>query len=271
MSKLKQIVFNKKILIVSITTAILVVLLVMTNSTALAFIGGDSNSTESINTGENYQFGYEEEGEVLPEGTTDIRGAATTDGRFIVDVTASSQDNQCSVNIPTGTIGLTEDLQPITQLSVVPMTTIPTPPEGNDIIGVAYDLGPSGATFDPPITVTFTYDPDQVTGDPSNLKIAIYIKDKITGEYHWKTLTNIHVDPDTHTISGDTDEFTIFAIVAPTPVETTLAETTTPVQTTTPAAPAATPTNWNLIVGIVAAVVIIAVVILYFSLRRRTA
>ncbi len=39
------------------------------------------------------------------------------------------------------------------------MLVPPTPPEDFSVIGLVYDFGPNGATFDPPITLTITYDP----------------------------------------------------------------------------------------------------------------
>jgi hypothetical protein len=275
MSKLKQNIINVKVLVALVITAVLVVLILTTNSVALAFMSGTQNLVEQSNTDVNYQFGYGEPGENLPEGTTDIRGAATTDGRFIRDVDAASEDGQCSIHIPTGTIGLDKDLKPLTQLSIKPISPAPDPPEGNDIIGLPYDLGPSGSTFDPAITITFTYDPDKIKGDPKDLKLAIYVKNPTTGEYEWKVLKNIRVDPVNHTISGDTDEFTVFAIIALVPVVTTTttqAQTTTPAQTSTTAAPALEATNWSLIGGLIAgAIVIVGLLVGILWWRRRSA
>lgn len=87
----------------------------------------------------------------------------------------------------------------------------------------------------------------------------MYAKNPVTGLMEWTVLTNIHIDPVTHTITGDTDHFTVFAVIVATPAPTT-AET----------APA-TPTNWNLIIGIAAGAVVILAVLLYFWLRRRIA
>jgi hypothetical protein len=301
MNNLKRKILNKKLLMALITTAILVFLVLASNTTALAFTGDRTNVTEPGNTDVNYQFGYGEPYTPLPEGSTDIRGMATTSGRFIMDVNTLSEDGKASIHIPSGTIGLDKNLQALTYLTIKKVTPAPDPPEGFTIIGDVYDFGPSGATFDPPITIDLTYDPAKIPVgvDVKNLKIAIYVYDPTTGKYHWTELKNIQIDPVNHKLYGETDEFTIIAPLAPIPVATTTqALTTTPAQTstttpamtststststTTPAptsttTPSATPTaaatsaqtNWGLIGGLIAVAVIVIITLCVYFLRLR--
>jgi len=302
-NNLKRRIFNKNILITLLTTAILVVLILATNLTALAFTDNKTNANQPNTTDVNYQFGYGEPYTPLPEGSTDIRGAATTAGRFIQDTDAYSVDNQAGIHIPSGTIGLDKNLQPLTYLSIKKVTPAPDPPEGYLTIGNSYDFGPSGSTFDPPITISFTFDPNTLPAnvDVSTLKLAIYVTDPVTGIGHWTTLTNIHIVG--NKITGDTDHFTIFDIIAPNPVPpttTTQAQTTTPAptSTTTPAptstttlaptstttlaptstttpsatptaAATSTPTNWGLIGGLIAAALVIVLLSVYFLRWRK--
>lgn len=256
MFKLKQKVFNKSILIAPVIITILTVLILTSSSTALASLSSNTNLNVPVIIGVNYQFGYEGEGDVSPGGTTDISGAATTSGLFIRDVTASSQDNQCSIDIPTGTIGLTEDLEPLTEISIAPAETPPEPPTDNSIIGIPYDFGPDGATFDPPVPVSLTYDPEQIpTGiDINDLKIAMYVTNPATGEKEWTVLSNIRIDPVTHTITGDTSHFTVFAIIV---------SYTPPV----PAPAEPLQTNWGIVIGVAIAGVVV-IIVLVFLLRR---
>ncbi|MHB8104857.1 MAG: hypothetical protein ACYDG5_04880 [Dehalococcoidales bacterium] len=302
MSNLKRKILNKNILIALITTAILVVLILCTNSTALAFISGTQNQAGQNSNDVNYQFGYGEPPPTspLPDGSTDIRGAATTDGRFIKDTYAYSIDQQASVHIPIGTVGLDKNLQPLTYLSIKPVSPAPDPPEGYLTIGNSYDFGPSGSTFDPPVTISFTFDPNTLPAnvDVKTLKLAIYVVDPATGIGHWTTLTNIRIVG--NKISGDTDHFTIFAIIAPLPVPpttTTPAQTTTvaPTSTTTAAAPGPTSTttpptqaptttaaqttttaasvpeatNWTLIGTLIGVAAIVVVLLAVYFLRWR--
>jgi hypothetical protein len=229
MNKFKQKIFSKSILMALITTVILAVLILATGSSALAFNDDTPNIPEPGN-GVDRQGGYGGGGGggggEVPPGTTDITGIVTTAGSFIEDVNASSEDQQCSMFIPQGTVGLTEDLEPITYLSITPMSTIPDPPADTGIIGIPYDFGPSGATFDPPITITFKFDPTQLppNTDINDLKIAIYTQNPDTGEMEWTVLSNIQINTETNTISGDASHFTAFAVLIdiPRPAEFTL-------------------------------------------------
>jgi len=169
----------------------------------------------------------------LPAGTTDVRGMATSEGRFTSSVTAASEDKLCSLTIPKGTIGLDKDLKPLTQISVAPMTTPPAPPADSKVIGLAYDFGPEGATFQPPITVTFSYDPTKIPAGVNEKDLVLAFYDKATGQ--WVTLSDIVVDPVTHTISGKTSHFTAFAIL------TIPAPAAAPVPTPAPAPPTPVP------------------------------
>ncbi|GAG98430.1 unnamed protein product, partial [marine sediment metagenome] len=88
-----------------------------------------------------------------PAGTTDVRGRVSDVGVFEEPVTAISEDELCTLTIAEGTVGLTKDLEPLDEVVMVIMDEPPPPPEEAEIVGLAYDFGPDGATFDPPITL----------------------------------------------------------------------------------------------------------------------
>jgi hypothetical protein len=272
-SNLKGKGFNKNILIALITTAVLLVLILCTNSVVLASLGNNSNVNQPGNTNVSYQFGYGEPTPTIPPDSTDIHGAATTDGRFIKDVDAFSDDNGASIHILSGTIGLDENLQPLTYLTIKNVTPAPDPPDGYLVVGNGYDFGPSGSTFDPPITLDFTITEDMMpySANLSSLKLAFYVIDPDSGIGHWTVLGNLRVVG--NKLYGDTDHFTIFAILAPIPVTlttTTQAPITTVPFPTTTAAPSPEQTNWGLIVGSIAGgVAIVALLAIYLLWWRK--
>jgi hypothetical protein len=92
------------------------------------------------------------------------------------------------------------------------MTMPPAPPANSNVIGLTYDLGPDGASFDPLITLTFNYDSTKVPAGVNEKDLVLAYYDKATGQ--WVALTNIVVDPVTHTISGKTGHFTAFLVLA---------------------------------------------------------
>ena len=115
-----------------------------------------------------------------------------------------------TITILEGTTALDEDGNPLSQLAITVDETPPSP-QDTAIIGLAYDFQPSGATFNPPMTLTSSYDPtDMPTGvAEEDLVLAYY--DEETGA--WVTLPCV-VDPETNTITAEISHFTSFAVIA---------------------------------------------------------
>ena len=158
------------------------------------------------------------------------------DGGISQTVEATSEDGRLTVTIPKGTAILDEKGRQLRTLEVVIDETPPLPPEDTNIIGLPYDFSPAGATFEPPITFTWSYDPDTlpegVTED--NLVLAYYID----GE--WIELECV-VNPDNNTITASVSHFTTFAIIGTfTPVSEPIIEPElAPVVVPSPVAPIA--------------------------------
>ncbi|GAH63065.1 unnamed protein product, partial [marine sediment metagenome] len=85
-----------------------------------------------------------------------------SEGKILRAIEATSADGKLTITIPKGTIALDKHGNPLSSLTADIDPSPPDPPEDAHIIGLAYDLGPDGATFDPPITIEYTYDPDEV-------------------------------------------------------------------------------------------------------------
>ena len=155
-----------------------------------------------------------------PPGTTDVSGKVTREGVFTRSVTTTSEDELCTLTIPSGTVGLTEELEPLDEITMVIMDEPPPPPEDDEIVGLSYDFGPDGATFDPPITLEYSYDPDDIPDwlDEEDLVFAMWDEDvwnEDTTEWGvWVVLEGCTVDKDTHTITAPVSHFTTFAVIA---------------------------------------------------------
>jgi len=142
-----------------------------------------------------------------PPGTTDVGGMVSAAGVFTRSVTALSEDGLCTLDIPEGTVGLTEELEPLTEITIVIMDEPPPPPEAAHIIGLVYDFQPSGATFEPPIPLTFSYDPADIPEGVAEEDLVLAFYDEATGE--WIELEGV-VDPVTNTITALVAHFTAF-------------------------------------------------------------
>jgi len=147
-------------------------------------------------------------GPILPPGTTDVRGMVGTAGVFYSSVTAYTEERACWLTIPAGTVGLTEELEPLTLINMLIMDDPPPPPEGAHIIGLPHEFQPSGATFDPPATLTCNYDPDNLPEGVAEEDLVLAYYDQEAGE--WVTL-ECTVDTETNTITALISHFTAFS------------------------------------------------------------
>ncbi len=161
-------------------------------------------------------------------------------GRVQKTIEATSEDGSLIINIPKGTIAQEEDGKRLKTLEVTASETPPAPPESANIIGLAYEFSPSGATFDPPMTLTWSYDPNTLPEGVAeeDLVLAYYID----GE--WIELECV-VDTENNTITASVKHFTTFAIIGtvmilePAPVPVPPITTPTPTPTPTPVPPPA--------------------------------
>jgi hypothetical protein len=180
-----------------------------------------------------------------PEGVTMVYSYINPEGKFIQDVTAVSYDKKVSLLIKQGVIAKTWIGAPLSWVSIKLLEDPPEPPEDLSIIGIPYDLKPDMATFDPPIRITFKYNPADIPEGISEEDLSLAYYDST--EARWVKLVNIIVDMDNNTISGDLSHFTAFAViplpdtpeteVTPEPEPTTETETEpipTPPTTTEP-------------------------------------
>jgi len=128
-------------------------------------------------------------------------------GEILKTIEATSEDGMLTMTIPEGTIALDKDGKRLASLETAVDESPPDPPEDAHVIGLAYDFDPVGATFDPPLTMEYTYDPDALP-DVADLFLAYY--DEEAGEWVELPCT---VDPVNHTITASVAHFTTFAII----------------------------------------------------------
>ncbi|MFC1944580.1 choice-of-anchor D domain-containing protein [Chloroflexota bacterium] len=111
-------------------------------------------------------------------------------------------DQKAKVEVPIGAIAEG------TEIGVTP-TEAPVLIHGMSTLGDAYEFGPAGTTFNKAVTVTLKYEesglPEGVT--PADLLLCI-----VTEDGGFTPLSNIRVDTEASTISGDTTHFSVIAI-----------------------------------------------------------
>ena len=140
----------------------------------------------------------------------DLDFRISSDGEVKEPIEVNSEDGRLTVTIPKDTIANGEDGKRLKSLEITANENPPPPPEDVHIIDLAYDFGPSGATFDPPITLEFTYDPDTTPEGVNEQDLVLAYYDENAGE--WVEL-ECTVDTATHTITASVPHFTTFAII----------------------------------------------------------
>lgn len=169
-------------------------------------------------------------------GTTNLQ--VNSSGLVMQTTQLSTADGQVTLNIPSTTTMHDAQGNALTTLSASKMTSPPTPPPDGAVV-LAYNFGPDGAQFNPPITLTLNYDPNSLPSGTVESKLYIAYWDGTK----WQTLQST-VDTANHTVTTQISHFSAFALmvpkIIPTPIPTlnpTPATTPTPTQT-----PTSTPT-----------------------------
>ncbi len=219
---------------------------------------------------------------------TEARFRIDRNGKILATIEATSEDGNLTITIPKDTIALGKDGNRLDSLETAVDESPPDPPEDAHIIGLAYDFGPDGATFDPAITLEWSYDPDALPERVAEEDLVVAYYDEDAGE--WVELDCV-VDTENDTITASVEHFTTFAIigtvtppeeeeVAP-PEEEEVAppeeEEVAPPEEEEVAppeeeeVPEVAPVNWLLLGAIIAVVVALGLLIYFLVVRRRAA
>jgi beta propeller repeat protein len=142
-----------------------------------------------------------------------------------------STDGRAIINITGGIIAKDSSGKPLTEITIkaIPLEDLPAIPAGSTFMfaGMAYEIGPDGATFSPPISISFALPPAQWGKD-----YAVKSFDKKSGT--WKDLPT-NFDPATGTVTVQVSDFCCFALFT----KSRVSPVATPVATPPPAPSAA--------------------------------
>jgi RHS repeat-associated protein len=140
-------------------------------------------------------------------GTTSLIDEIDQNGKFLKPVEARSEDSRVNLLIAAGTIGLTPDKEAPDKISILPVEKAMNS-TGILLFSQAYELGPSGTTFSPPITLTVTGDfPASESGQP----VLAYWE---AASQQWIKLDST-LDKAQNTVSGFIAVLGVYAVVQP--------------------------------------------------------
>ncbi|WP_317064518.1 PEGA domain-containing protein [Methanoculleus caldifontis] len=203
--------------------------------------------------------------------------SVSSSGTVIRSIIVNANDQVGNLFVPVGVKALDANGKPLTSIAFSPLAEdeVPGIPSGSvfRFAGYAYEAGPSGATFNPGITLTLNI-PDDVweTLDLTDTQLKLMWYNQETGLWEEIEAT---VSPETKTVKATVTHFSVYALftetvttpVTPTETPTTVSPTTQP--TTPPAAEQpAEGLPMTTILAIFAVVVIIAAAGYFFMMRK---
>jgi len=213
--------------------------------------GGGAAPPPAVGGGGGGGFGVPNINVSLSGLTSETPVSISTSGVASSNVVLRTASGELEIVIPASTALRDAQRNPLSSLNAAAVVTLPQAPAQKTII-LARELGPSGATFDPRITLTFSYDPAQLPAGASEDSLEIVFWDGTK----WAGLATA-VNSQAHAASAQVTHFTVFALMAsapgsapipeqapvaaPQPTPATSPATPPPAQSTpTPSAPAQT-------------------------------
>jgi hypothetical protein len=142
--------------------------------------------------------------------TTYLAGYIDEQGLIIMDAVAESPDGQVTLYLPQGTTAMNKHGQPLYSVTIKESTLTLDQPADCQFMCLAYDIGPSGATFNPPVQLSFRYSdsdvPEGVTEE--NMVFALWQDDK------WVELEDCVIDTDNNIATATISHLSIYTVIA---------------------------------------------------------
>ncbi|MBA7680764.1 hypothetical protein ES703_89085 [subsurface metagenome] len=155
-------------------------------------------------------------GPTPPKITTNLFGTeetCTISGTGLISSTCcvTSSDGTITVCFPAGTIALDRFGDPLSSFTADVDPDPPCPvPEDERVIGLAYDFGPDGATFNPPMEIILNYNPDDIQEGVLEEDLILAFCDETAGV--WVPVSAV-INTEDNTITAQIGHFTTFAIM----------------------------------------------------------
>jgi len=143
-------------------------------------------------------------------GSITILNDINSEGLILVDTIAASGDGQTTLYLPEGTTAKNKYDQPMRTITIKENTESPEPPADCQLICIAYDISPNGATFDPPAFLIYNYSDLQIPAGVAeeNLVFATY------QDGQWISLEGGIVDTINNVVTVPISHLSLFTVVA---------------------------------------------------------
>ncbi|MDO9332956.1 MAG: hypothetical protein Q7T57_00315, partial [Dehalococcoidales bacterium] len=152
-------------------------------------------------------------GSTGPNPATNLTRFMDDSGVFIEDAEALSVDKMVKLLFPQGTrFTVSGGVGNSVIIKAVEKGKEPEAPNNAQIIGQAYNLEPAGASFNPPIRMTFSYNENSLPQGAQEKDMFIAWWD--VANSRWVPLKDCKVDETANTVTGSVEHFTMFATIA---------------------------------------------------------
>jgi hypothetical protein len=150
-------------------------------------------------------------GAPAPPGYTNISPYTNSEGVFNLAATIKSEDGKAWLTIAKGTLAKTASGVALKQIGLLKVTNPPAAPTDWQTIGAVYDVLPEGATFDPSITLSFSYDPSSLPLGLTESSLTLMYWNPSSNE--WTLVDSSSLDAAADTISAPLIHLSRYAIL----------------------------------------------------------
>jgi hypothetical protein len=126
------------------------------------------------------------------------------------DIQVSSPDNLAAIRIAKGVQVLTADNYALKCIEFAMASPAPGVDADHFLLSVPYEIGPSGATFDPPATLLLAYDKGTLPENVNERRLVINWHNLEINS--WEPLSS-DADPDTGTVSAELSHLSVYAVL----------------------------------------------------------
>lgn len=143
-------------------------------------------------------------------GVTNLSIFTNADGKFNLEATAASADNTIRLTIAQGVVAKTKDGAGLKSISIAANVDAANPPSGAILVIPAYDFGPDGATFSPPINLTFSFSPNDLPAGVPAANLVIVTWEAVTKQW---TEVGGTIDAVKGTVTVPVSHFSTYAVI----------------------------------------------------------
>ncbi len=134
-------------------------------------------------------------------------------GRVVFLPSASSSDGACTISFSDNSTARNSSGNPLTEITFINKPPLYPPPYGYFILGDIYDIGPAGATFSPPASLTIEYNDSLIPPTVSENRLVIASYNESNNQ--WNIFLQSSVNEHDNNVSIPISHLSLYAVLSP--------------------------------------------------------